>query len=402
MSRISSWSYLVYAALAALVAAIKGFLYAHLLDVVQYASVNYYLLILGVGVLLVGSGVMVRCHTEIPLLIKSGESGLADFVREVKSTGFLCWVVISALVFFGGWGGGLDWWVKSLSIFQVLVFFLFTVDLMLVKGRLDFVGYAKKLFLRNALIALAGFIVAYFTSDASATIAAEVVCASLLYFRGLFSFVCEFRMPGGTFLRESLSFMPVTLIGALLQFSDRLIASSVLGAEEFSRFSYFSLIVMAGLSLQQLVNTRVITVLPDICRRSSVDGFKYVLKVSIVMGVGLLALLTMGMFILQSPWFAAKWAGGGYALGGLFVLIALVRSIDFYTSYLLVLGRKRLLFVIQCVVVVFFLLMYVYFYFGGKVAFGDLLIFVLCGFSALLLMLVICSWRVRHDVEIAR
>lgn len=393
---LSRWSYLIYAALAALITALKGFFYAHLLDQFQYAEVNYYLLILGVGVLFIGSGVMVRCHTELPLLVKNSDSKVLDqFVVQVKWTGFLFWLCLLPIVFFGSKTVDLSLSLQALSIIQVLIFFLFTVDLMIVKSRLEFVTYAKQIFARNAVIAAAGFSAAYVTADAVWTVTSEVVCALLIYGRGLVSFTVGARLPTQKFLLDSLKFVPVTLVGLLLQFVDRLLASSVLPTEQFSRFSYFSLIVLAGLSIQQLVNTRVITVLPAMCETDPQQGFRYVAKASLVMGALLVVVLSVVMLILQSPWFSASWFERDYALGFLFVGIALFRSVDFYTSYLLVLNQKLLLFLTQIGVLLLFcigiFLFKLYFAVAGLFAFVLMMFF---GFFTMLIALFVSAWSV--------
>lgn len=400
LSKIAHWSYVVYAASAALVAAVKGFFYAHLMDEIQYASLNYYLLLLGLGVLLVSSGVVVRCHTEIPLLVKRGDGGLEEFVGAVKNTGFACWIVLCVVLLASQGLTDLDGCIQVLSVFQILIFFLFTVDLMCIKGRLDFTGYAKSLFLRNAIIASAGFVSAYITADATKTVLAEVVCAVVIYFRGLISFIIGLRLPALSFFRRSLGFMPVTLVGAFLQFADRSLASSLLEVQDFSRYSYFSLVVMAGLSLQQLINTRVITVLPGICEKDTVCGFYYVVKVSAVVAVLLCGLLSVGMYFLQSPWFSAGWVKQDYYVGSLFVLIGLVRSVDFYSSYLLVMGRKGLLFLIQLGVLMYFVVLFLYFYWAGGVSLSLFLTLVFLGFMALLFVLVFVAWGVRHAIKV--
>lgn len=396
MYNVARWSYLIYAAMAAFITAIKGFFYAHLLDEIQYASVNYYLLILGVGVLFVGAGVMVRCHTQLPLLVKNASSqALDEFVAQVKWTGVLFWLPYCLIVLICTHVVDLSLSLQALSLLQVLVFFLFTVDLMVVKSRLEFDVYAKQLFARNAAIAAAGFCAAYTSSDARWTVAFEVGCALLICRRGLASLVLVPHLPSKDFLRTSLAFVPVTLVGALLQFVDRLLASSVLSVEQFSRFSYLSLIVLAGLSIQQLVNTRIITVLPAMCEADPRAGFRYVLKASAAMGLVLFVVLTLVMFTLQSPWFAAAWFVRDYALGSLFVLLAWVRAVDFFTSYLLVMNQKFRLFVTQALVVVLFVLgaaaFHFYFESAGMLGFVS---FMLVGFFTMLLALFLLAWRV--------
>lgn len=401
MSEVTRWSYLIYAALAACVTALKGFFYAHLLSEVEYADVNYYLLILGVGVLLVSCGVIVRCHTELPLLVKGETYELRRFTRQAKALGFQFWLLLCVVIYFGGQILSISLPLKVLSAIQVLIFFLFTVDLMVVKSRLDFVGYSRQLFVRNAIIAAAGFSIAYLTADAIQTVAAEVACAFLFYFRGIVSFVRALRLPTKEFLYQSLGYVPVTLVGALLQFIDRLLASSVLSAEQFSRFSYFALIALAGLSIQQLVNTRVITVLPAMCKADARAAFRYVAKASIVMAFMLVVVLSLGMLALQSPWFAAAWFLPDYFIGFLFVLVAAVRGVDFYTSYLLVMGRKFLLFLIQTTILLLFCCFAVLFryQYSVEVELTEFVSVILAGFSTLLLVLVITAWRVSNVSE---
>ena len=396
MFNVARWRYLIYAAMSAFIIALKGFFYAHLLDEIQYASVNYYLLILGVGVLFVGAGVMVRCHTQLPLLVKnSSPSALVEFVTQVKWTGAFFWLPYCLVVVVIAQAARLSPALQVLSLLQVLVFFLFTVDLMVVKSRLEFDAYAKQLFVRNATIAVAGFCAAYVSSDANWTMGAEVGCALLICGRGLVSFVLSARLPSKAFFRASIAFVPVTLVGAVLQFVDRLLASSVLSAEQFSRFSYLSLIVLAGLSVQQLINTRIITVLPALCEEDPRAGFRYVLKASAAVGLVLIIALTLGMFALQSPWFAAPWFVPDYYLGLLFVLLALLRSVDFFTSYLLVLNQKLRLLIVQSTVVVLFGMgaALLKFYFAQAGVF-EFVVMLLCGFFMMLLGLFLSAWRV--------
>lgn len=396
MFNLSRWSYLIYAALAAFVSALKGYLYAHLLDEIQYAGVNYYLLMLGVGVLVVGSGVMVRCHTELPLLVKEPASTvLDDFIAQVKRTGFLFWLLLCPVVLLSAGAVGLSVPLQLLSVVQVLVFFLFSVDLMVVKSRLEFVAYAKQLFVRNVIIAAVGFLAAYLTADATWTVAAEVGCAVLFYGRKLICFAISLRFPTKPFLLASMKFVPVTMVGALLQFVDRLLASSLLSAEQFSRFSYLSLIVLVGLSIQQLVNTRIITVLPEICQKDSRSGFTYVVKASGLMAALLVFVLVSVMLVLQSPWFAAAWFEPDYNLGFLFVLVAILRSSDFYTAYLLVMNQKSRLFLTQMGVLLLFGLCTLLFkFYVVEVAVFEFVLVMLVGFFAMLVSLFVLAWRV--------
>ncbi|EIU1436790.1 TPA: hypothetical protein ACID7F_000455 [Pseudomonas aeruginosa] len=401
MFKFAHWRYMIFALLAAFITALKGFFYAHLLDEVQYANVSYYLLMLGVGVLFIGSGVIIRCHTEIPILAKEESSEcLNDFIRQVKVTGFVYWLLLCTLIPLASYMTGMSLSFQVLLVVQVLVFFLFTIDLMVVKGRLDFVGYARQLFLRNAVIAAAGFLFAHLSADSFVTVAAEVLCAVIFYSRGVLLFFLDFRVPSLTFFSKSITYMPVTLVGALFQFVDRLLASSVLRTEEFSRFSYFSLVIMAGLSVQQLMNTRVITVLPEMCEKGARVGYRYVVKISLVMALLMLFALTTGMFVLQSPWLVADWFEVNYMLGMVFVLVALVRSVDFYSSYLLVMGRRFLLLKIQLSMLFLFCVGALIFkVFLSNTGLWGFALMVLSGFLVFLVCLILSAWFVSRNKD---
>ena len=110
----------------------------------------------------------------------------------------------------------------------------------------------------------------------------------------------------------------------------------------------------------------------------------------------LLLILSIGMYLLQSPWFAANWVNQDYYTGTLFVLIALTRSIDFYSSYLLAMGKKHLLFLIQLTSALLFLLILLYCNFITKIPFSTLLALVLAIYSALFLFLFTASWNSRN------
>jgi len=392
-SRLNAWSYLLFAGGASMVAALKGFAYAHLLSFDQYAQINYYLLIVGLGALLVGSGVIVRCHSEMPLLA-SNEKELSEFVLNVKWFGGVCWLV--GLIGLIGYGVLSDapMLIFLLSLVQVLVFFVFTVDLMVVKSKKRFVEYAKRLLCRNLFIALAGLCVAFVTVNATYAILAEVLVGGILCFKSLMSWLVKMVVPSRTFLLDCLKFVPVTCVGAFMQYVDRVFAAYYLSPKDFSRFSYLSLVVMVALSIQQLINTRVITLLPEICLDNPRAGFRYVVRISFSVCLFLSVALLCLLWLLQSRWFAAEWLEASAGVGAVFLMCAILRSADFYTSYLLVMSQRNKLLAVQlCMLGLFFILSVFYsliFESGGIFAFVSLMC---VGFSVQLLFLIFFSWR---------
>ncbi|WP_335945630.1 hypothetical protein [Pseudomonas sp. G166] len=383
-----------------MVAALKGFAYAHLLSVSQYAQINYYLLIVGLGALVVGSGVIIKCHSEMPLLVKDAAK-LSEFTSNVKWFGGGFWLIgLVGLVAYGVLSSA-PLFIFILSLVQVLIFFIFTIDLMVIKSKKKFVEYARQLFFRNLMVALAGLCVAFVMADAALAILAEVCIGFLLCFRSLAGWLVNATVPGRAFMIDCLKFVPVTCVGAFMQYIDRVFAAYFMSAEEFSRFSYLSLVVMVALSIQQLINTRVITLLPEICQVSAKAGFNYVVKISLLVCMFLSVVLLCLLWLLQSRWFAAAWLDVGIGVSAVFLACAILRAADFYSAYLLVMSQKNKLLVIQIGMLGFFavltLLYGFWFRSGGIFAY----VLLMCiGFFLSLMLLIYTSWRVSVVKEI--
>ncbi|AOE64657.1 hypothetical protein AXG94_23770 [Pseudomonas corrugata] len=282
-----------------------------------------------------------------------------------------------------------------LSFVQVLVFFIFTVDLMVVKSKKNFVDYARRLFYRNLFVALAGLAVALATKNAEFAILAEVSIGVILCLKSLMLWLVNAKLPGWDFIIDCLKFVPVTCVGAFMQYVDRVFAAYFMSAQEFSRFSYLSLVVMVGLSIQQLINTRVITLLPEICREDPSAGFKYVVRISFFVSIFLSVILSCLLWLLQSRWFATEWLEVGVGISIVFWGCAILRAADFYSSYLLVMSQRNKLLMIQlAMLAIFSFLTLLYgFWFRSEGVFGYVLLMCV-GFSVSLIVLVYASWRV--------
>ncbi|WP_407315689.1 hypothetical protein [Pseudomonas sp. nanlin1] len=391
--KLSAWSYVVYAGSASFIVALKGFLYAHLLSSAEYALFNYYLLVLGFGVLAVGSGVIIRCHIELPLIVEN-DAKLRPFVEGVKRVGALSWGLLSVGVIAYSLAVGVTAFIWLPALIQVIVYFLFTVDLLVTKSRAQFLEYARQLFFRNALIALAGLVGGLVTAKAEWAIMCEAFMGVVLYRKGLYCFIGMFGLPSWSFVSACMKYVPVTLVGASIQYADRLLAAYVMPIADFSRFSYLSLCAMVGLALQQLINTRVITLLPAVCERDPRQGFLYVLRVSGAVFFVLLPCLSFGLWILQNPWFSASWISAGPLLSAFFLLAALFRSSDFFSTYLLVMGKKNSVVAVQSLTVLLFTCYgLIYAQAGGAPDLTTFMSFVAVGFFASWLGLVMLSWR---------
>ncbi len=378
---------MVFALAGVGVAALKGFLYAHILNEVEYAVVGYYLLWVGVGGLIVGSGVMLRAHTELPAMDKAQRSA---FIAQGRGVGFIFWLALSIpLSVISFLGGGIS--LPLLTLLQVLIMFLFTLDVVALKSDGNFVGYARSVFFRNLLLMVGGLVVAYVTGSAQLSVLAETLCGVLACGRVVTNWLCNFKFPSGVYLRQSLKFLPISLLGGVGQYVDRLCASVFLSLGAFSEYSYLSLLMFGGLAIQQIINTKVITLLSVRCRVSPHQTFLYLLKVSASVFACAFVLLLCSAYILFFSVFAASWVGLSPLLIVIFVVGVCFKAAEFFSSFLVVLHRKKLLLAVQLVGVFFYSLLALFSYSAGFDVFVSSMVL---GMGVYTLSLMFISWRV--------
>lgn len=381
------WSYLIFAAAGVGVAALKGFLYAHVLGEIEYATIGYYLLALGVGGLLVGSGVILRAHSELPSM---GRGQRFLFVAQGRAVGFIFWLLLS----FPGIVAGFFFWDVSLVLLtqiQVLIMFLFTLDVVVRKSDGDFLGYARSVFLRNLLLLFGGLAVAYLTGSAWFSILAEVILGFLACGATIVNWVWNFRLPDSDYVRRCFDFIPVSLLGGLGQYVDRLCASFFLPAMVFSAYSYLSLLMVGALAIQQIVNTKVITLLAVRCKESPRDAFAYSLKISGAVFLVALLLMACAAYVMFFSWFSASWVGMDSIVVVLFVLGVSFRAAEFFSSFLIVMHKKRLLVGIQFVGLLVYAVLAAVSYSSDFVCFVASMVSGMIFFTVLL---ALASWRV--------
>lgn len=399
LSKLSAWWYLLYAGAASLITALKGFAYSHLFSEYQYAEINYYLLIVGVGVLFVGAGVIIRCHVELPLMLSEPgrEVELAGFLSNVRGVGIVFWCGFALSLVLLGPMVGLSIPMVSLSVIQGLLFFLFTIDLLVDKSGKNFISYAKSMFFRNFLIAGAGLWAAAVWGTAEKAVLAEVFFCFILCFKSFSKWFKGVSLPSRDFFVESLKFVPVTVLGAVLQYVDRIFAAILMPAADFSMFSYLFLTVMVGLSIQQLINTRIITLLSVGCAADPRRAFRYMLKVAGGVALSSAVILAMVLLFLRSDLFAAEWVDVSVEVGGLFVICAVIRAADFSPAYIVVMGGRSNLICIQVLsVILFAFLSFLYskgFFEEGIFSYMSLMVF---GFLVSLCSSFFVSWRMSH------
>lgn len=381
------WFYLVFAAAGVGVAALKGFLYAHVLGELEYAAVSYYLLVLGFGGLVIGSGVILRAHTELPVM---GRAQRVDFIAQGRGVGFIFWLglgVPSLLIGSFFW----EFSLFSLTLLQIFIMFLFTLDVVARKSDGDFIGYARSVFARNLLLLVGGVSVAYATGSARLSILSEVLCGLLACGNIVVNWVLNFKLPAKSYFKKSLRFVPVSLLGGVGQYIDRLCASVLLTLTAFSVYSYLSLLMLVALAVQQMVNTKVITLLSVRCAGSPRLAYLYSLKVSVsVFFVSLILMLCIA-FVLFFSWFAASWFDVAPVVVFVFAVGSAFKAADFFSGFLIVMHRKKLLTLIQLAGVLGYALLA---FISYSVSFEVFVFSMVIGMALYTFALMLVSWRV--------
>lgn len=381
------WFYLVFAAAGVGVAALKGFLYAHVLGDVEYAAVGYYLLVLGVGGLVIGSGVMLRAHTELPVM---DQAQRVIFIAQGRGVGFIFWLGLGVPVLLVGLFVG-EFSLFSLTLLQVFIMFLFTLDVVARKSDGDFIGYARSVFTRNFLLLVGGVSVAYATGSARLSILSEVLCGLLACGNIVVNWFLSFKLPTKSYFNRSLRFVPVSLLGGVGQYIDRLCASVLLTLTAFSVYSYLSLLMVGALAVQQIVNARVITLLSVRCAESPRLAYLYLLRVSASVFCVSFVLMLCAAYALFFSWFAAAWVDVTPVVVFLFVMGSAFKAADFFSSFLVVMHRKKLLALIQLASVFGYALLAIVSYSAGFEIFVS---FMVVGMVIYTFALMLVSWRV--------
>ncbi|WP_309045381.1 lipopolysaccharide biosynthesis protein [Marinobacter sediminicola] len=149
--------------------------------------------------------------------------------------------------------------------------------------------------------------------------------------------------------RDALALMAVMLIGFGLTSIDRWFAASWLTVDEFAQYVFAWILLTASQSFQSIVNS---SVYPSLARRLASDSrrssFRLAAKVSFLfLSIGFI-LMWPACYIFSyiiSVWFAEY--SSALLLIPIFLVIAVVRLSDFWTSYLIIVGKERLLLVVN-------------------------------------------------------
>ncbi len=209
--------------------------------------------------------------------------------------------------------------------------------------------------LARAIAALAlSALVAAETGSAGAALVADAIVSGLLSAQYLRSSLARTRGSRAALWRlaarrlpalpwrSALTLMGITVVGFLLLNVDRWVASDRLAAAGFAHYSFAWIVLAAGQSAQALVN---VAVFPAMARRFAQAGRGAALALCVrasltVLAAGAIVGPLLGVALVAGIHRAYPQYEDAVALVPLFIVIAVLRVSDFWSSFLVVTGAE--------------------------------------------------------------
>jgi O-antigen/teichoic acid export membrane protein len=225
------------------------------------------------------------------------------------------------------------------------------------RSRGDPVGSANQNLVRAVILLLSGVSVAIATKSAALVIVVEAAVSMIIaagIFRGAsirggmsldLAYKLALRGLPRVAWRSALVLMIVSIVSFMVFNLDRWIAADRLGAAGFARYAFAWIVLSAAQSAQGVINAAVY---PMLARRMAAMGqasarrFCATLSISVFLA-GTIAVVPAWIIADQLivRWFP-RYSGTG-ALILIFLGVAVFRVSDFWSSYLVIIGRERVL-----------------------------------------------------------
>jgi O-antigen/teichoic acid export membrane protein len=328
---------------------------ARLLSVRSFGQVSFGLLISAAFGMLGCLGLQSLLQRELPVRLYRGQQrrGLLLAAQcNVVAVGLL---VIGTLAFvplrsMAGAGSAI-FIVGMLHGYSQQVFLIVTVES---RSRGEIVRFAQQNFYRSLIVLLGGALVAFrfgsaflvLATESLTTLAIAIYISVSLHRRAKerWSFVhrLAFRTVGRIRWNAALTLMGVLVVGYVLLSLDRWVAAKLLNINEFAQYAFAWILLSMAQSAQTVVNS---SAYPWMARHYAAMGWRSAYRVCVLLsGAGLASCLVLSVpawLILRfgvHRWFPLY--DDTILLFPLFLLVAMLRVSDFWTSYLLIIGRE--------------------------------------------------------------
>lgn len=363
-SRIRQLWYAPVLAMAMGLMMIRMLLMARLLDVQSFAEFSVGMLISGTFCMLGCMGLQAMLQRELPLNLLRGQEhrGLV-LAAQCNLVALVCSIVGLLATLLGMSLTGISPLLLAMGILHGLSQQVFLVATVESRSRGQAMRFAQQNLIRALAALLLGVGVAASTGSALASLATEAAVSMVLsvhFFRrsaarsflGSNAIFClAMRRLRRVSWRSAITLMAISAVSFLLINVDRWVAANQLGVDGFAHYSFAWIVLIIAQSIQAVINAATY---PLLARRFAAYGGYSTFRVC--MGLSA-AILLIGTFCIVPAWFAIDFGLRHWfpmyvdtiAFLPLFLVVAVLRASDFWSSYLLIIGCEQLLLTINIV-----------------------------------------------------
>ena len=331
---------------------------ARLLDTSAFGQFSAGLLVSTTFYALGSLGLQAVLYRDLPIMIVRGRAR-TGVVLVAQCIIVACGCAGVGVIFaLAGWSvAGLSAPLLVISLLHGWSQQTFMVACAEVRSRGDPLGFARQSFARSIAVLGAGATVAAVTASPAWTLLVEAVASLLVARAPLTSAFRSARISAPAAYRLALHRLPqapwrsagalfaLGWVGFVISNADRWIGAEWLSASDFAHYAFAWTVLMVAQSGQLLVNA---SVFPLLARRYAKHGSHIAYRTCVWVSGGLLvlgALLSFPFWVMLDAgivrWFPAY--RPALELIPLFVILAVLRVSDYWTSFMIIVGQEALL-----------------------------------------------------------
>lgn len=408
-------SFVPILALAMLMMMLRPLLMAKVFSAEDFGAYSFALLVSSTFCILGCMGFYTLLQRSMPMDIINGRERIAAILTlQCMILAVVSSVVVLSLLLWSSHYSSLEWRLAAVGVLHGLIQQIFLVVTVESRSRGDSLRFANQNLVRALALFSAAWAVALWTDSPMLVLLTESFLAFVIAVAISHQI---FSRCGLTFFkilslalkrldrldwRSSLSLLGATLMGFVLTNADRWIAASFFTREFFAIYAFAWIILAVSQSIQAIINS---SLFPAMARTYARKGRLPTLKMVYLWGGGLILTGVVGMWpaVQLISWAVAEWFSdyrSAISIIPIFYLLAVVRVSDFWTGYLVICSRERVVLLINVVIVALGLSVFsCYFWagsFGGAGLF-ELAVFALSLSMARQLLVVVYSMRVARQ-----
>lgn len=344
----------------------RPLLMAKLLDVQGFAYYSAGLLLSSTFCMLGCLGLQSLLQRDMPgQLLRRRELAAVILLMQCLIVALACAVMGFVLSALGLELVGINRSMLATSVLHGLsqqVFLLATVES---RSRGQSLRFSRQNLLRAALVLASGVLAAILLESAMAVLQVEALVSLLLSWRTLagiwqkapvrFSAICYLAVSGFGRIpwHSALALLAVMVIGFTLLNIDRWLAASLLSSFAFAQYAFAWVVLMVAQSAQAIINA---SVFPLLARHFALHGKRASFKIAARASVMLL--LVSAVMAWPAGWLLDVVVLSWYpnyvdaaSLFHLFIVVAVLRVSDFWSSYLVIVGHEKRLLAVNLLVI---------------------------------------------------